>query len=113
MDPREAMGLAASMGVRVFTVLVGAPEGPAGDYETDPELLREIAATTGGLYFGAADDRALAASFERIRGELEKTELRVTGTTADRELAPRLVAPALVLLLLELGLALTRFRRFP
>jgi Ca-activated chloride channel family protein len=113
MDPREATALAASMGVRVFTVLVGAPEGPAGDYETDPALLQEMAATTGGLYFGAADDQALAASFERIRGELEKTELRVTGTTADRELAPRLVAPALVLLLLELGLALTRFRRFP
>jgi Ca-activated chloride channel family protein len=118
MDPGEATRLAARLGVRVFTVLMGREATGAApttgrQYAVDPARLKEIARATGGLYFNAGDDAALAASFERIRRELEKTELKVVGTTADRELAPLLVGPALALLLLELGLALTRFRRFP
>jgi Ca-activated chloride channel homolog len=117
MDPREAKALATRLGVKVFTVLMGREQGPAllgsSQYAVNPELLREIARDTGGLYFNAGDDAALADSFEKIRGELEKDEITVVGTTADRELYPRLLVPALVLLLLELALSMTRFRRFP
>jgi Ca-activated chloride channel family protein len=117
MDPREAKDLAKQLGVRVFTVLVGkeataAPFG-IGEYAVNPELLKEIARDTGGLYFNAGDDEALAASFARIREQLEKTELKVVGRTPDRELFPHLVVPALGLLLVELLLGLTRWRRFP
>jgi Ca-activated chloride channel family protein len=118
MDPLEAKALAARMGVKVFTVLLGREKGApelAGksQYAVNPELLKQVARDTGGLYFNAGDDAALTESFERIRKELEKTEVKVVGITADRELFPRLVLPALALLLLELALAMTRLRRFP
>jgi Ca-activated chloride channel family protein len=117
MDPREAKALARAMGVKVFTVLMGREKGGIGfsasQYAVNPELLREIAHDTGGLYFNAGDDDELDKSFATIREQLEKTELKVVGRTPDKELYPRLAVPALALLLLELGLAMTRFRRFP
>jgi Ca-activated chloride channel family protein len=118
MDPGEAKALAKRMGVKVFTVLMGREKGApelAGknQYAVNPELLKQIASDTGGLFFNAGDDAALTESFDRIRAELEKTEVKVVGITADRELFPRLVVPALLLLLLELALVMTRLRRFP
>lgn len=118
MDPREAKDLAVEMGVKVFTVLMGREQGSSpllgrNQYAVNPALLKEIARDTGGLYFNAGDDAELAASFEEIRRSLEKTEHKVIGRTADRDLFPRLVLPALVLLLLEIVLVLTRWRRFP
>ena len=88
---------------------VSATAAPA----VNPELLRELARATGGLAFTAGDDAALASSFERIRAELSASELRVVGTTADRELFVGLVLLALALLALELLLSMTRLRRFP
>jgi len=117
MDPIEAKELAVAMGVRVFTILMGQETGrlPFGrsHYAVNPDLLKEIAADSGGLYFNAGDDEALSRSFEQIRKTLEKTKLTVIGTSPDEELFPYFVIPALFLLLLEIMLALTRWRRFP
>jgi Ca-activated chloride channel family protein len=116
LEPREALALAQRAGIRVFSVLMGREQGPGApgaSPSVNPALLKELARETGGLYFNAGDDAELSASFERIRSELEKNELKVVGTTADTELFPYLVVPALALLLLELGLAMTRLRRFP
>ncbi|HLU66179.1 MAG TPA: VWA domain-containing protein [Kofleriaceae bacterium] len=117
MDPEEATSLAAKMGVRVFTVLVGREERgfPFGStqYAVNPELLRNMARETGGIYFRADDDAALEQSFEQIRDRLEKTELKVVGRTPDKELYHRYLVPAVIFLLLELLMSMTRWRRFP
>jgi Ca-activated chloride channel family protein len=117
MDPDEATKLAADMGIRVFTVLVGREESrfPVGatQYAVNPELLKNMARDTGGQYFHAGDDAALERSFEGIRKTLEKSEVRVVGRTPDKELYGRFVLVAAMFLLVELVMVLTRWRRFP
>ncbi|HTE54358.1 MAG TPA: VWA domain-containing protein [Kofleriaceae bacterium] len=117
MDPDEATKLASQMGIRVFTVLVGREEGgsPFGStqYAVNPELLKGMARDTGGQFFHAGDDAALEASFEAIRATLEKSEIKVVGRTPDKELFHRFLVPAVIFLLLELVMSLTRWRRFP
>jgi Ca-activated chloride channel family protein len=116
MEPEEAKDVAVEMGVRVFTVLMGQEEGRfplSRGYGVNPRLMKEIARETGGLYFNAGDDKELAESFEKIREDLEKTEIKVVGKTEDRELFHFPLIPAAIFLLLEVFLTLTRFRRFP
>ena len=116
MDPYVAKRIAMEMGVRVFTILMGQEEAAMRRWRSrhgvNPELLQEIARDTGGIYFNAGDDRALEASFNAVRATLEKTRHRVTGKTYG-ELFPRFVYLALLLLLVELALVFTRWRRFP
>jgi Ca-activated chloride channel family protein len=121
MDPFEARDLSAEMGVRVFTVLLGeegsgkaAGRGFArSQYAVNPQVLKGIAARTGGEYFRAGDDAQLSASFEEIRRSLSKSENRIVGSAPHLELYDLLVWPAFLLLLLELLLRMTRFRSFP
>jgi Ca-activated chloride channel family protein len=113
-DPDEAGRLAADGGVKVFTVLVGEENGGwlTGN-AVNPELMRDLARRTGGLFFRAGDDRSLDRSFEVVRKTLEKTRRKVRGRVPDAELYPYLLLPALALLLLERLLAASRLRRFP
>ncbi len=116
MEPEEAKEVAMKMGVRIFTVLMGREEGRfplSRGYGVNPTLLKEIARDTAGLYFNAGDDAELAQSFEQIRQTLEKTELKVIGKTEDRDLFQVALWPALLFLLAEVLLSLTRWRRFP
>lgn len=119
LDPAEAAEAAREAGVRVFTVLIGQERDPdAADvfgrpqHGVNPVLLKEVAAVTGGRYLNAADAASLDRSFDEVRATLEKSRRREVGRIYG-ELFPRAVFPALVLLLLEVGLSLTRFRRFP
>ena len=117
MDPDEATKLATQMRIRVFTVLVGREESrsPFGStqYAVNPELLKNMARDTGGRYFHAGDETALESSFEAIRATLDKSEVKVVGRTPDKELYDRFLAAAAALLLLELVMVLSRWRRFP
>jgi Ca-activated chloride channel family protein len=126
LDPVTAADAARVLGVRVYTIAVGT-EGTAPFLVEDPivgrryvelpvtvdeEVLREIAATTGGRYYRATDPRAL----ERVLGEidrLEKTEIRVKERVSYAELYPLFLTPALVLLALELLLRSTVLRTLP
>lgn len=115
MDPIAAKEAAEEMGVRVFTILLGREDAVArggSRYAVNPELLKQIAADTGGMYFRAGDNAALERSFAKVRDTLEKTRRRVTGKVFGEIFAPFALA-ALVLLVLELALAMTRWRRFP
>jgi Ca-activated chloride channel family protein len=120
MDPMEATSLAVSMGVRVFTILLGESDGGAGSgspanrrYAVNPGVLRSLARDTGGAFFHAGSDSSLLRSFEDIRRSLSRSdELRI-GRTPDRELFGYFLWPALALLLAELLLRLTRWRTFP
>lgn len=109
MSPGEAEKLARSLGVRVFAVLVGDGAG----MDVDASLLSSMAAATGGGFFRAGDDEALAAAFSRVRAALDKVRHPVTTKVTARELYGWLAWPGAILLGLELFLGMTRLRRFP
>src|SRR5262249_26972515 len=119
ISPLQAARFAQSLGVRVFTVLVGqnddSPEPPAlariphRRYPVNPKLLEQIATMTGGTPYLATDRVALEQRFHQILEELDKSKLRDRGTVT-AEVFPRFVWPAFFLLLAEAALSLTRFR---
>lgn len=100
LDPRQAARLAAEDGVAVYTIGAGA-EGmvpvPTFDYagvrigtemresEIDSLLLRDVAETTGGLFFRATDPNAVRDAFARI-DEVEKIKFDVSPPLVSREL---------------------------
>jgi Ca-activated chloride channel family protein len=112
IDPRTAADLAKAMQVRVYTVCVGRG-GPVPmpvqvqdpftgqvtrrtvnvEVAIDEALLQEIAETTGGEFFRAADPEALARIFERIDA-LEKTLIRQQTYRRWRELYPPVLQAA-------------------
>jgi Ca-activated chloride channel family protein len=129
IDPRKAAKFAQTFGVKVFTILIGrdtlvAEQSPPGQdrfgnwirpqprYPVNPKLLEEIADQTGGMPFLATDNEALEKRFQAILEDLDRSKLKAS-TPHYAELYPLLVAPALALVLLEIFLSLTRFRRFP
>ncbi len=126
IDPSTAASLAASLGVRVYTVGVGArgeAPFPVQDpilgkryvylrADIDEDTLRGIAEETGGRYFRATDRESLHSVLREI-DSLEQTEIRVRHYTQFSELFPWLLGPGLVLLVVEWALGSTRFRRVP
>jgi Ca-activated chloride channel family protein len=128
LEPLLAAEAAAALKVKVYTVGIGrrgmAPM-PAGrnpftgemvyrdmPVDIDENTLQKIAATTGGKYYRADN----AEKFRQIYAEidqLEKTEASVKKFTQFKELFPWFVAAGLLILLLELILGQTIFRRLP
>ncbi len=72
MPPVEAARLAAQVGLRIFTIGVGAAPGERpfglteGNDELDETTLRAIANATGGEYFRATDASALEQVYRQI-----------------------------------------------
>lgn len=110
IDPRDAATMARDFGVRIYTIGVGtrgqAPypvTDPFGnrqfvmvDVEIDEQLLKEIAARTGGLYFRATDRESLAGVFTEI-DRWEKTDIKVRETHEKYELFPYFLGLGLLL----------------
>lgn len=117
LAPREAKDLAVAMKVKVFTILLGREQAmPAllgTPYGVNPELLREIARDTGGLFFRAGNDDMLQQSFRRVHQTLDKTRRRVKRQVVGAELFPWLLVPGFALFGLEMLMRATRWRRFP
>lgn len=111
MTPQQAAEAARDLKIKVFTVLMGADNGFGGS--VNPQTLRNIADITGGQFFRATDSDKLRDSFTSMRKTLDKTRRRKEERKKDRELFVPLVGLAVGLLLLELVLSATRFRRFP
>lgn len=117
IDPATATSLAKAMEVRVYTILVGkGGEVPMpvqvrdpftgtvvtrtvpAQVDVDPELMKRIAAETGGESFRATDSESLRQIFDRI-DKLEKSEIKVTAYRRYRELyRPFLIAACALLL---------------
>ncbi len=121
-DPIEAAKVAATLGIKVYTIgAVGsvAPQrrGSMSFFfqpraEVDEPTLKEIARVTGGQYFRATDTDSLARIYEAI----DKLETHRTGerTFRDNVWAAQLAMfIGLGLLMLELLLVNTRYRRLP
>jgi Ca-activated chloride channel family protein len=78
----------------------------------DEDLLREIAAKTGGHYFRAKDSEALTRIFQQI-DQLEKTPVAVTRYTRYDEATRPFLLAGLFALALELLLNATLVVRIP
>jgi Ca-activated chloride channel family protein len=75
MEPLDAAKIAAEMGLRIYTIGIGAAAQPGfmgsrGNTDLDEDTLKAIAHTTGGMYFRATDEQALQAVYAKI-AELE------------------------------------------
>jgi Ca-activated chloride channel family protein len=80
--------------------------------EIDEEVLRAIASATGGQSFRATDTDSLAKIYDAIN-QLETTTRKLKQYQHYDELFLWWLAPGLGLLLLELVLNQTRYRRLP
>ena len=110
-DPMDVAELASTAGVRVYPIGLGSPEGTVLEIDgfqvataLDEPLLREIAATTDGRYFAAADEKALANVYQSI-------DLAWTVEAEHVEVTALFAAAAALLLLLGAGLSLAWFGR--
>ncbi len=126
VSPLVAALAAKALGVRIYTIGAGtkglAPypfKDPFGEIvlrpveiEIDDALLKKIADTTGGRYFRATGTSELWDIYKEI-DKLEKTPMEETGYNKYKELFPYLLFPALFILVFEIVLSNTVFRRIP
>lgn len=127
IDPFTAADIARLQDIKVYTIGVGGVGTPYIFRETlfggqlvpypnaeriDEASLKQIAETTGGRFYQAIDTEKFIEIFEEI-DELEKTEIETQGHRHFRELFPWLLIPALLLLMSEIFLSQTRFRKLP
>lgn len=115
ISPEQAAELAATLGVRVYTVGIGtegivmspAQRAPDGTYffaprqmAFDTELLQQIAARTHGRFYRAYSEGDLAGIYNEI-DQLEKTKIEVRTITRTSEIYHWFLGIALLLLLAE------------
>ncbi|MEC8646796.1 MAG: VWA domain-containing protein [Candidatus Latescibacterota bacterium] len=125
IEPLTAAEVAESVGVRIYTIGVGSDgsirrpvQGIFGtryqtvQVEIDEETLRAVAQRTGGKYYRATSEEKLEAIYREI-GELETTEITSEVHVEYSERYPHFLWPGLLLLLIEVLLSNTRFRRLP
>jgi Ca-activated chloride channel homolog len=125
IDPNTAKEIAKSVGVRVYTVGVGTegfapvPVQTAGGIvmqkekvNIDEKLLTQIATETGGRYFRARDNESLRNIYSDI-DKLEKSKVEITALKRYSEQFFPFALAAAALLLLELVLRFTLFKKFP
>jgi Ca-activated chloride channel family protein len=125
LSPQKAAEIAETFGIKVYTIGAGT-RGKAPfvvdsffgkqvvyeNVEIDEETLRKIAEQTGGAYYRAEDKEALESIYEEI-DQLETTEITTSTYMEYNERFRLFVFPAMALLLLEIVLLGTRFRKLP
>ena len=134
VDPITAAKIAASRGVKIYTIGMGAkqsvpalveyPDGHLGyaiDQRTgrvymsepvDMPLLRQIAQITGAKAYAATDNMAFRAILDEI-ARLEKRDVSVTTHWEYNELASYFLLAAFLILALDIGLETTVLRTLP
>ncbi len=125
ISPLMAAEIAASLGIRVYTIGVGSnetapyPMPVAGGVqyvnipvEIDTETLSQIAATADGDFYRATNAEELMQIYEKI-DKLEKSKLNVKQVNKRYDAYQPFAIAALISLLLEVLLRITVFRRLP
>ena len=126
VPPLTAAEAAEALGVKVYTIGVGIrgeapypvtdPFGRRGyqmvPVDVDDDTLTKMAQKTGGKYYRADSSETLRNIYAEI-DRLEKTEVEVKKYQRYKELFPWFAFCGLGLLLSELGLANTIWRRLP
>lgn len=126
LDPTAAKEIAKSIGIKVYTIGM-ASEGFASapmqsedgqvtlrkqKVNINEEMLRNIAAETGGLYFRARDNAGLQNIYSEI-DKLEKSTIEITSLKRFTEKFLPFAMAAAIFLLIEIILRYTIFRKFP
>jgi Ca-activated chloride channel family protein len=126
VNPLTAGEAAKALGIKVYTIGAGtrgeAPV-PVTDafgrtrfqtmkVEIDEEMLKEVASATGAQSYRATDTDSLESIYESIN-QLETTTRKLKKFQQYDELYLYFLVPGLALILLELFLKQTRFRRLP
>ncbi|MBQ8227076.1 MAG: VWA domain-containing protein [Bacteroidaceae bacterium] len=127
ISPLTAAEIAKKNGVRVYTIAVGKSGKvrqpvailPNGEYyyqtvesDMDPETLKKIAETTGGLFYHADSKKKLQEIYQDI-DRLEKAKLKTRNYHKRYEAFSLFAWAALACLLLEFLLRKTWLRRIP
>jgi Ca-activated chloride channel homolog len=126
VTPVAAADAARALGIKVYTIAAGS-RGEAPIYlkdqfghkhlrmmpvEVDEEILKKVAETTDGKFFRATDTDSLGSIYGEI-DRLEKTKVTMKRFQHYQELFHWALIPGVALLLAEVGLSQTRFRRLP
>ncbi|MGB3092429.1 MAG: VWA domain-containing protein [Candidatus Zixiibacteriota bacterium] len=126
IDPITAAQAAKAMNVKIYTIGAGKPGNapyPVDDpifgkryiyveNEIDEATLQQIAQITGGEYFRAKDEEALSRIYKQI-SKMEQTEIKVKEYMQYNELFSNYALVGLMLLMVEIVLANTRYRKIP
>jgi Ca-activated chloride channel family protein len=125
IDPITAARIAATYGVRIYTVGVGAVGEAPYPVQTqfgirrqlipvdlDEKGLTQVAEMTGGKYFRATDNRTLKTIYKEI-DQLEKTKIEVTAYKRYSELFGGWLLVGLLAVVLEVTLTTTVLRKNP
>ncbi len=106
-DPAQIADLAANLGVRVYTIGLGQPQGAVIKIEgfsiqtqLDEATLKDISATTGGTYYSAANQDELSQIYHALKPKLfiHSEDIEVTAIFAGVGVLFSLLAGALSLL---------------
>ncbi len=126
ISPDYAIELANAVGCKIYTIQIGdgdfadvlkrvsrgVPQYVKRKFPVNPELLKKIAARTGGEAFIATDARALRDSMHAILDQLDKTQFE--GNVGHQEdLFPLFLFPGVLLLGIDALLRSLLLRRFP
>jgi Ca-activated chloride channel family protein len=125
LSPMTAAEIAKSFGIRVYTIGVGTnkvapyPMPVAGGVqyvnipvEIDTKMLSDIAAATDGDFYRATNNKELQQIYKEI-DKLEKSKLNVKKYSKRYEAYQPYALVAVILLLLEILLRITVFRKLP
>lgn len=125
IDPLTAARIAATFGIRTYTVGVGARgtapypvQTPFGirrqmvPVDLDEKTLTTVAEMTGGKYYRATDNEKLAAIYREI-DQLERTRIEVTAYRKTTDLFPEWLTLGLVLFAMELLFTHAMIRKAP
>ncbi len=125
IDPITAAKMAASYGIRIYTIGIGSEsyanipvQTPGGiEYQKvkvdiDEQTLKQIADLTGGKYFRATNDKKLSQIYHEI-DRMEKTKFKEHKQVYYAEMYWDFVLWALLLLILDILLRTIVIRTFP
>lgn len=117
MSPMGAANIAKELGIKIYTIGIGAKElryGPAliKNNELDENLLKEIAETTHGGYFRASNEKEFENIFNKIN-QLEKTKIDGKTYYEHIEVFENILKIALVLLIIGAFLEYIKYIRIP
>ena len=119
LDPLDAAAAASALGIKVYTIGMGAAGGRSGPFgmmsrgsDLDEPTLKEIARLTDAAYFRADDTKSLVEVYAKI-DELEKSTAEVSEFVHRDERYHGPLWLGMVLLVLHQLLAQTWLRRLP
>lgn len=113
LQPLDAANMARLLGIRVYTIGAVPPgDVSRGTLPVDEQLMKRIAEMNGGQYYRVTDGTAMAEVYREIE-RLEKTRIAIRRSTEYTDAYLLFLIPGVVLLIVEMLLGATAFRRAP